>query len=72
MRDSDRAELGDEDVDVHSDMYEQSEPRLPAIRWGRSTSAPSPTRAASSVRTASDVDGSGADSSCCRNDSMSR
>ena len=62
VRDSDRAELGDDDVD----MFEQSEPRLPPLSPRRP-----PTLSATTAVTAAADDGSGMDSSCCRNDSMS-
>ena len=70
VRDSDRAELGEEDVD----MSEQSEPRRPPC-LRRPAAPPSPTDSSArfpTVGTAAVVgEGSGADSSCCKNESIS-
>ena len=74
MRDSESAELGDEDVD----MLEQSEPRrrsrsrCPPLCVSSATVSSSSFTATPSIPSAAPVDeGSGADSSCCRNESMS-
>ena len=70
MRDSERAELGEDDMLI----LEQSDPRrpprscrLPSIR---STAAPSSSRFTTAA-TAVVGEGSGADSSCCKKESMS-
>ena len=77
MRDSDSAELGDDDVD----MFEHSEPRRPTRCSRRPTTPttllPNPTATPSSSFTAAAAtaagvgEGSGAESSCCRKESMS-
>ena len=71
-RDSARAELGEEEVDMfeQSDPRRRSRPRRLVLTLRSVTISLSHSRS-SSLRTAPVCDGSGADSSCCRNESIS-